>query len=62
MTNKLIEQFLRRACLRRASEFSSLFSWSKGHKASYQQALRKNWQRQIAEELGWKLRRTKNDK
>jgi len=55
MTNKLIEQFLRRACLRRASEFTSLRSWSKGHQASYRQAYKKNWHRQIAEELGWKM-------
>jgi len=56
MTNKLIEQFLRRACLRRASEFTSLSSWKKGHGASYQQALKKNWHRQIAEELGWEMK------
>ena len=57
MTNKLIEQFLRRACLRRASEFTSLVSWQKGHQASYQKALKKNWHRQIAEDLGWKMKK-----
>ena len=54
-TENLKQQFLRRACLRRASEFTSLVSWQKGHQASYLKARRNNWHRQIAEELGWEM-------
>lgn len=42
-------------CIETARTFGSLFSWKKGHQASYSKACRKGWQRKIAMELGWEV-------
>jgi len=41
-------------CRKTASVYSSLNEWQKAHRRSYLCACRKNWQREIAKELGWK--------
>lgn len=45
-------------CVPFAKDFSSLLDWQKGHRRSYSFAVRKGWQRQIADILGWKTKRT----
>lgn len=49
--------FLYRACKRQASKFSSLKEWEKKSRSSYVKALKNKWQKQIAKELGWNVRK-----
>lgn len=43
-------------CKRRANKWLSLSEWKRHDTSSYRVALKNKWQRQIAEELGWKIK------
>ena len=45
------------ACKKFATEYSNIGGWKKGHSGSHTEAYKQGWHRQIANELGWNIRR-----